>query len=213
MEITAALVVLSALALPQSVGSKGRPLTVKLCGSKECVVSKRPLFQDLLRGRAEARVAPLASFYSVRFLSVEGELPVIGYFVQSANLFWRPLGYFGSPGWVRPTRAELAALRALISRAAPPFPVPRVVVAWVRGTRVSSPAVYARLYDDFPSVARPPAGRRVEIALRWSRSNPWQSTGVIEYFPAERVLFRDYAWYRLPPTLGAQIERDAGLRR
>ena len=205
----------AALVLAPPAAAKG-PLSLEICGAGECRRFADRTHWRLVTGVLDlygafrfARTSPPARYYE---LKVNG--PGLGewlgedrtiYFVPSRAVARTP------SSWIKPGPALVRSLRRAVD-GLPPWPRPELTAVTVNG-RLTEAAPYERLLGDLPVADPGPAlGDAVEIRVSFERRTPWTTTRrALQYFPAQRILHRDTAWFRPPAEVARQVEVDAGL--
>jgi len=203
------------LVLAPPAAAKG-PLELEVCGASECrTFTDRTRWRlvtgvlDLYGAFSFASTPPPAPYYE---LKVNG--PGMGewlgndrtiYFVPSRAVTRTPSSWIKlGPALVRALRRAVDGLR--------PWPQPDLARVTVDGRTVEL-AGYSALLGDLPAAEpAPELGDAVETRVSFERRTPWTTTRrSLQYFPAQRILHRDTAWFRPPAEVVRRIEADAGL--
>jgi hypothetical protein len=215
--IVALMLMVAALALAQGAAAKG-PFAVRVCGASGCttvqeeVAARGPdaLGSGLL-GASEGwswRAGHVRHPGPARYYSVHLEFD----WLEATTFFYVPSvrALRAAPYWLRTPGGFVREVRALTAEMRP-WPAPRLIRVLVGGRRAPDPVGYARLLGPLPPAPVPTdASSAVTIRLQSQHPSPWTDRS-ISYFPRTRTVYRDSQWLRIPSSVAATIERDAGI--
>ena len=223
--VRAGLILVVALVLAAPAAAKG-PVSVDVCGASGCeTLGPFPAHGAPLSGVAStllntgdldlAAMPPPGPFYSLDLRADWLDDLDRSFYVPDAGVV-RAGG-----SWLGLDRAVAAELRRATA-GIEPWPwlgLRSVRVGAGEATRV---APYEALFDRLSSADPPPytADRiPVDAEPNWLKhpdypGTPWTNPAmIVDWVPSHGVLYRDGAWFRVPPGLGDRLASDAGLAR
>jgi hypothetical protein len=223
--VRAGVILVVALVLAAPAAAKG-PVSVEVCGATGCeILGPFPAHGAPLSGVAStllntgdldlAAMPPPGPFYSLDLRADWLDDLDPAFYVPDAGVL-RAGG-----GWLGLDRAVAAELRRATAGIEPwPWLGLRSVRVGARETTRAAP--YEVLLHRLRNAEPPPfSADRIAVHVEPNglerpdyAGTPWTNPAmIIDWVPSHGVLYRDGAWFRVPPGLGDRLARDAGLAR
>lgn len=215
-----ALLVLGAFLLLVSPAAAKGPLSVELCGLSGCASAfaypsphAAPL--DGLVDWSRLDLAPLPApgpYYEIRRKADWIQDAEPWFYVQGAGAI--QIGR----SWLRLDKETAARLRA-VARRVEPWSWTGFSDVRLRGRRAAEPLLYEALLGHLPRAESPAPGSahfpllaRTRMKRPEHQLSPWTDGRTeLDWYPTQRVLYRDGEWLRVPEWLQRRMRIDAGL--